>query len=276
MMECGNRFDREPRHARHSIVPGLSRFLLVAGMALQVSLPAAIAQEQPLGEEIIRKELLPLPGTEPQAVPSAPAFEPGPSVVVPLPEPFKRQMTQDPENPLALPGQDPAAPFPGSSESLQSAEPVIGTDVSALPIPVQRMREMIMNAARQGDFEALRPLIGVGPDTTQLSLGGYEGDPIEYMRGLSGDPEGHEILAILLEVLEANYAIYDPGTPNEVFVWPYFVAVSLENLTPPQRVDLFKLVTAGDYEDMRAFGAYIFYRAGITPEGRWRFFVAGD
>ena len=24
------------------------------------------------------------------------------------------------------------------------------------------------------------------------------------------------------------------------------------------------------------FGAYVFFRAGITPEGRWLFFVAGD
>ena len=34
--------------------------------------------------------------------------------------------------------------------------------------------------------------------------------------------------------------------------------------------------TGGDYEDMKNFGAYIFYRAGITPDGRWRFFVSGD
>ena len=50
----------------------------------------------------------------------------------------------------------------------------------------------------------------------------------------------------------------------------------MDKLSPPQKVELFKLVTAGDYEDMQAFGAYIFYRAGITPEGRWIFFVAGD
>jgi hypothetical protein len=27
---------------------------------------------------------------------------------------------------------------------------------------------------------------------------------------------------------------------------------------------------------MKNYGAYIFYRSGITPEGRWQFFVAGD
>jgi hypothetical protein len=198
------------------------------------------------------------------------AIAPPPAGIVPLPEPFFSPLTEDPENPLAVPGREPGG------ETFQSVEPVIGGSADDLPFPVRRMREMIMEAAREGDFEALRPLIGTGADTTQLSLGGYEGDPIEYMRGLSGDPEGHEILAILLEVLEAGYAIYDPGTINEIYVWPYFVATSLEDLTPKQRVELFKLVTSGDYEDMRAFGAYIFYRAGISPDGRWRFFVAGD
>ena len=38
----------------------------------------------------------------------------------------------------------------------------------------------------------------------------------------------------------------------------------------------FRLPTHGDFEDMKSFGAYNFYRVGITPQGRWRFFVAGD
>jgi hypothetical protein len=27
---------------------------------------------------------------------------------------------------------------------------------------------------------------------------------------------------------------------------------------------------------MKQFGAYIFYRVGIAPDGQWAFFVAGD
>ena len=33
---------------------------------------------------------------------------------------------------------------------------------------------------------------------------------------------------------------------------------------------------SGDYDDMKSYGAYIFYRVGITPDGHWQFFVAGD
>ncbi len=154
--------------------------------------------------------------------------------------------------------------------------PPIQRDFSKLPKPVAQMRNLIMKAARSGKIEDLRELIGSGEDITMLSLGGIDGDPIEFFKSLSGDDQGHEILAILLEVLEAGYVHLDAGTDHELYVWPYFFAWPLDRLTPVQKVELFRIVTAGDYEDMLMFGAYIFYRVGITPQGRWRFFVAGD
>lgn len=149
-------------------------------------------------------------------------------------------------------------------------------DISALPEPVQRMRKLLMEAARSGDIENLRPLIGTGANRTQMALGGLEGDPIEFLREISGDDEGQEILAILLEVLEAGFVHLDEGTERELYVWPYFFAIPLEELTAAQKVELFTVVTAGDYAEMRTFGAYIFYRTAITPDGEWLFFVAGD
>ena len=154
--------------------------------------------------------------------------------------------------------------------------PIVLRDFSKLPKPVAQMRKLIMEAARSGKIEGLRQLIGSGEDITMLSLGGIDGDPIEFIKSLSGDNHGHEILAILLEVLEAGYVHLDVGTDHELFVWPYFFAWPLDKLTAVQKVELFRIVTAGDFEDMQSFGAYIFYRVGITPQGRWRFFVAGD
>lgn len=156
------------------------------------------------------------------------------------------------------------------------ALPEVIYDLDRLPEPVRRMRRLIVEAAKSGDIERLRPLLGMGEDRTQLSLGLVETDPIAFLRDISGDEEGHEILAILLEVMEAGFVRLDPGTERELYVWPYFFALPLDGLTPEQRVELFTLVTAGDYADMKTFGAYIFYRAAITPEGRWLFFVAGD
>lgn len=172
---------------------------------------------------------------------------------------------EDVPDSTARPGVDPEA-----------ATPAILYDLALLPEPVRRMHRLIVEACKSGDIQALRPLLGSGEGMTQLSFGGVEGDPIAFLKGLSGDGEGHEILAILLEVLNAGYVHLDSGSETELYVWPYFFAVPLDSLTAPQRVELFTIVTAGDYEDMKNFGAYIFYRVGITPEGRWAFFVAGD
>jgi hypothetical protein len=168
------------------------------------------------------------------------------------------------DNP-ARPMLDPDAPVPE-----------IIYDLERLPKPARRMRELILEACNSGDIERLRPLIGSGESATLLSLGGVDGDVIAFLKQASGDGEGHETLAILAEVLEAGFVHMDAGEENELFVWPYFFAVPLEKLTAPQKVELFRIVTAGDYEDMKSYGAYVFYRVGITPEGRWSFFVAGD
>lgn len=156
------------------------------------------------------------------------------------------------------------------------ASPNILTNLGELPFPARKMHELILNAARTGDMEKLRPFIGQGDDMTMLSLGGFNDDPIDFLKSISGDPQGHELLAIITEILEADFVLLDEGTDREVYVWPYFYAYSLEKLSPQQRVKLFRLLTYGDYQEMESFGAYIFYRLGITPQGRWRFFVSGD
>ena len=184
-------------------------------------------------------------------------------------------------------GEQPAPPAPpgGGDEAGDPARPPVDEggplpeivyDLETLPQPVKRMRELIVEACKTGDPEKLRPLIGAGESRTRLALDDAEADPVDILKQSSGDGEGQEIMAILLEVLEAGYVHLDAGKDTELYVWPYFFAVPLEKLTTPQRVELFKLITAGDYEDMKGYGAYIFYRVGITPDGKWDFFLAGD
>lgn len=190
---------------------------------------------------------------------------PSTGMPVPLPDPIV--IPRDPA---------PAAPEKAVNPDADVPVPEVQYDVEALPEPVRRIRDLIMEACLSGEIERLRPLITTGQEGTQLSFGGNPDDPIQFLKGLSGDDEGQEILAILYEVLDAGYVHTDVGQPGEMYVWPYFFAVPLAELNPRQRVELFKLVTAGDYEDMKNFGAYIFYRVGISPEGQWVFFVAGD
>jgi len=164
-----------------------------------------------------------------------------------------------------------------SDEPLEEIEiPEISYDLNALPFPTRRMHELILEATRAGDIERLRAYIGTGTNMTLLSLGEFEGDPIEFLKQQSGDAAGHELLAILEEILEAGYVRLDPGTDRELYVWPYFFAYPLDKLSDRQMVELFRIVTYGDFQDMEDFGGYIFYRVGITPTGRWQFFVAGD
>lgn len=153
--------------------------------------------------------------------------------------------------------------------------PVVEYDPEKLPTPVRRLREQIIEAAASGDPERLRPIFDANGELPALSFNESE-DPVETLRSLSGDPEGREILAILIEVLEAGYVHVDAGTPDEVYIWPYFARYPVDALTPPQLVELFKLVFSGDYEDMKTYGAYISYRVGIGPDGTWRFFLVGD
>ena len=153
--------------------------------------------------------------------------------------------------------------------------PEVEYDPAKLPPPVRRLREQIIEAAATGDPEKLRPIFEANGEPPALSFAESD-DPIDAVKALSGDPEGREILAILIEVLDAGYVHVDAGTPDEMYIWPYFARYPVEALTPPQLVELFKLVFSGDYEDMKTYGAYISYRVGLGPDGTWRFFLVGD
>lgn len=220
--------------------------------------------EAPSGE-IERQELPPPEGSTP-----APQAEPA--------EPSETAPGSPSPDPVTIPedAEPQSADEPEAAETDDIPVPEIRYDVDSLPEPVRRMRALIMEACLSGDIERLRPLLSGGENGTQLSFGSVPADPVEFLRDISGDDQGHEILAILYEVLAAGYVQLDAGAPGEMYVWPYFFAVPLDSLDGRQRVELFKIVTAGDYEDMKNFGAYIFYRVGISPEGRWLFFVAGD
>jgi hypothetical protein len=149
-------------------------------------------------------------------------------------------------------------------------------DVSKAPEAVRRMRELIVEAAASGDIERLRPLLGKGVTETQVSIVETQDGPVETLKGQSGDSEGIEVLAILLDVLATGFVHTGQGTPDEMYVWPYFTGKPLSTLTPPEKVELLRIVTAGDFADMQEFGSYNFYRVGITPDGQWKFFITGD
>ena len=159
----------------------------------------------------------------------------------------------------------PVAPTAAVSE--------ISTDLSRLPAPVARTRERILAAARSGDLQQLAALVNEAMPVFSFT---DEKDPIAFWKANYPDSDGVEVLSTLTTILELGFVHVDQGTPQEMYVWPYFVRMSLNALTPPQKVELFRIVTGADYRDMLAFGVYAFYRLGIGPDGTWHFFVAGD
>jgi hypothetical protein len=146
-------------------------------------------------------------------------------------------------------------------------------DLSRLPEAARKKREEILVAAHAGDLAKAAALVKA--DQTAISLGG-DTEAADFWKKAFPDSDGAEVLANLIEILEMPFVHLDKGTPQEMFVWPYFHAMELGKLTPAQRVELFRLVTAYDFREMQKFGSYNFFRAGISPDGRWQFFVAGD
>lgn len=215
------------------------------------------------------------------------SFVPQAAVLDEMKSDSSRQFSGDPSGEVPAPRVDKPADQDGESVAPDEQDvtrpnidpnappPPVEYDLGKLPEPVRQMRERIVQAAKTGSIEALRPLIGTGSVTTDLG-GDSETDPIDFLKSLSGDEDGREILAILVDILDSGYVHLKAGTADEVYAWPYFFAYPLDKLTPPQMVELFQIMTAGDYDDMKSYGAYIFYRVGITPDGKWRFFLAGE
>jgi hypothetical protein len=163
---------------------------------------------------------------------------------------------------------------PGAQDTSKPVDVIY--DITKVPEPVRRMREQIVEAAASGDLERLRPLLGTGANQTQVTVGEPADDPISALKDLSGDPDGDEILAIMLDIISTGFVHVGQGTADDMYVWPYFAEKDLKTLTPPERVELLRIVTAGDLADMQEFGGYNFYRLGIAADGKWKYFTAGD
>jgi hypothetical protein len=232
------------RSIRRAVLPALVVFLAGA-----LPLAAETAADQPAATTAPAAPATP-------AAPVAPEAPPAPAAAAPA---------------------APTTPAPGADDDTADNKtvPQVFYGEDGLPDKVKAMRRRILDATRTGELDALRPVIEANEMPPAFS-GGDTDDPIATLKLLSGDEKGREILAILQEVLEAGYVHVDVGTPQEMYVWPYFTRYPLDKLTGPQMVELFRLITAGDFQDMQDKGVYSFYRVGIGPDGTWHFFEDGD
>jgi len=158
------------------------------------------------------------------------------------------------------------AATPSFAEEVQ-----VGRDVSKLPAEVQRMRQAILQAAMSGDIEELRLPIDMN-ELHPIFAKDRTPNPIAYLKSVSADGNGREMLAILFNLLTTGYAIKNAGTKNEMIVWPYHAAIPLSGLTPSQEVEIYRFLPPARVKEMATAGKYSFYSVGIGRDGVWHYF----
>jgi hypothetical protein len=122
-----------------------------------------------------------------------------------------------------------------------AGEVQLGRDLTQLPSEVQRMRQAILQAAASGDIERLRVPIEMNEIHPVFAKSRIP-DPVAYLKSVSGDGNGREMLAILYNLLTTGYAIENAGTKEEMIVWPYHAAIPLNTLTPSQEVEIYRFL----------------------------------
>jgi hypothetical protein len=148
------------------------------------------------------------------------------------------------------------------------ADASVPTATGGLPAAVEETRARLLEAADTGDYEALRELI---PDSGfKYTFGdSVDGGPIAYWQELERTTDQRPIEA-LATVLQLPYVL-----ARGYYVWPWAYALpSSDDLSPYERDLLTPLGLPSEL--FPELAGYYGWRAGIAPDGRWVFFVAGD
>jgi hypothetical protein len=145
-----------------------------------------------------------------------------------------------------------------------------------LPDPVSEARAAIIAAAVSCDYDALVALAGE-PFTTSFGGGGSE-------MFQEWEETGQGKLGILVRLFGLSHARQEfEGDAAEMlgssvlYVWPAaFDYESWEEIPQDLIDELLVIYTQEEIDQIAGFGSYAGWRTGITAEGAWVFFVAGD
>jgi hypothetical protein len=157
-----------------------------------------------------------------------------------------------------------------STETATETETVTQTETAAaqpagLPPPVAETHAALLAAAESGDYEALRPLLPASGFSYTFG-GEVHGGPIAYWQLLERQTDERPI-EILAPILRLPYTL-----SGGRYIWPFAYDKQEDELTAHERELLGDL--ANSYSG--AGSGYLGWRAGIDPDGTWRFFIAGD
>lgn len=155
------------------------------------------------------------------------------------------------------------------------ADTVISDDIAALPKPVQAKRAALIEAAKSGDIDALKAIFDAQKLPVQVSFGEPE-DAIDYLKTSSADGNGVQTLAILGELLDAPYAVFDARDETPTYVWPYLAMVDVTKLKPTQRVDAYRILPTDQANELAEMESWYYWRVFIHANGDLSAFIAGD
>jgi hypothetical protein len=165
-------------------------------------------------------------------------------------------------------GVDAGAPAPASDAaadcSAQGASITV-RPIAGMPAEVAAARDLLLDAALRCDEQLLFTATEES-DMFTFSFGD-DTDPIGYWWNL--EEAGEEPFLRLAQVLGTTPALSAGG---DVYVWPRVTTGRPEDTTAEAWAELTWLPA-----DHRVTGdGYLDWRAGISSDGQWRFFVSGD
>jgi len=164
----------------------------------------------------------------------------------------------------------PATTAPVVSAECSAAGLPMPSEQDGLPAPVAETRRAVAAAAVACDYETLEAL--AGPDlTTSFGGGGFDNIPRWEEEGT------YPALQLLVELFETPFATQDFEDLPRYYVWPSaFVYDTWEEIPQDDLDALLTVYTQEELDQHSGFGSYALWRIGITEDGQWQFFVAGD
>jgi hypothetical protein len=136
-----------------------------------------------------------------------------------------------------------------------------------LPGEVVQTHAALLRAARERDWDAVQNVIGDARGEFRYTFGpNTPGGAVAYFKRL--EQEGQKPLETLATILTLPYTL-----SRGIFVWPFAYDKTPDEITAYEQ-QLLDGIPAG----AKTVGpeGYLGWRAGIKPDGRWVFFVAGD
>jgi hypothetical protein len=163
----------------------------------------------------------------------------------------------------------PTTTIPVAAECSATGMPM-PPEQEGLPAPVADARRAIAAAAIACDYAALEEL--AGPDlNTSFGGGGFANIPTWEQEAT------YPALRLLVELFGTPFATQDFEDLPRYYVWPSaFAYESWEEIPPADLEALRTIYTDEELAQIAGFGSYAGWRIGITEDGEWRFFVAGD